>query len=79
MINAVTKKKNLAKTSKTPGRTQLINFFMLSDEKRLVDLPGYGFALVSRSKKNHWKEILSQYFEERTTLMGIFLIVDIRR
>ena len=79
LLNAITKKSKLAHTSKTPGRTQLINFFMLADEKRLVDLPGYGFALVSRSKKNHWKKILSQYFEERNTLMGIFLIVDIRR
>ena len=78
-INVIVNRRQFAKTSKTPGRTQLINFFMLSDEKRLVDLPGYGFALVSRSKKNHWKEILSQYFEERNTLMGIFLIVDIRR
>ena len=78
-INVIVNRRQFAKTSKTPGRTQLINFFMLSDEKRLVDLPGYGFALVSRSKKNHWREILSQYFEKRNTLMGIFLIVDIRR
>ena len=71
-INVIVNRRQFAKTSKTPGRTQLINFFMLSDEKRLVDLPGYGFALVSRSKKNHWREILSQYFEKRNTLMGIF-------
>ena len=78
-LNALTQNPKLARISKTPGRTTEINFFKVNDSLKLVDLPGYGFALVSRSKKNHWREILSQYFEKRNTLMGIFLIVDIRR
>lgn len=62
-----------------PGRTQLVNFFRLRDEQRLVDLPGYGFARVSESVRRHWGELLAEYFKVRGSLRGLMLIVDIRR
>lgn len=77
-INAITGIHRLAKTSKTPGRTQLINFFALNEQLRLVDLPGYGFAKVSESIKNHWKQLLDRYFNERQSLKGVILLMDIR-
>ena len=78
-INSLTGNRKLARTSRTPGRTQLINFFELSDSQRLVDLPGYGFARVSESMRRHWGELLADYFESRRSLAGLILIVDIRR
>ena len=78
-INVIVNRRQFARTSKTPGRTQLVNFFELSDGKRLVDLPGYGFARVSDSMRRHWGELLSGYFEARQSLCGLILIVDIRR
>jgi GTP-binding protein len=78
-INCLTRQKNLCKTSKTPGRTQLINFFALDAERRLVDLPGYGFAKVSRQLRNHWDEVLSRFLLERRALRGLIIVVDIRR
>jgi len=78
-INCLTRQKNLCKTSKTPGRTQLINFFELDAERRLVDLPGYGFAKVSRQLRNHWDEVLSSFLLERRALRGLVIVVDIRR
>ena len=78
-INIIVNRKQFARTSKTPGRTQLINFFSLQDGQRLVDLPGYGFARVSDSKRDHWRNLMAEYFEVRSSLRGLFLVVDIRR
>ena len=78
-INVIVNRRQFARTSKTPGRTQLINFFSLRDGQRLVDLPGYGFARVSDSKRRHWGELLAEYFRSRDSLKGLLLIVDIRR
>ena len=78
-INCLTRQKNLCKTSKTPGRTQLINFFELDPERRLVDLPGYGFAKVSKKLRNHWVQVLSSFLLERASLKGLVIVVDIRR
>jgi GTP-binding protein len=78
-INCLTRQKNLCKTSKTPGRTQLINFFELAPERRLVDLPGYGFAKVSKKMRNHWDHVLSSFLLERAALKGLVIVVDIRR
>lgn len=78
-INRLTAQKNLCKTSKTPGRTQLINFFELDEQRRLVDLPGYGFAKVPKKLREHWNTVLSQYLLERKSLSGLIIVVDIRR
>jgi GTP-binding protein len=78
-INIIVNRRQFARTSKTPGRTQLINFFSLQDEQRLVDLPGYGFAKVAASMQRHWGELLAGYFEIRQSLSGLLLIVDMRR
>jgi GTP-binding protein len=78
-INCLTRQKNLCKTSKTPGRTQLINFFELDAERRLVDLPGYGFAKVSKQLRNHWDHVLSTFLLERQAMRGLVIVVDIRR
>jgi len=78
-INVIVNRRQFARTSKTPGRTQLINFFELRDNQRLVDLPGYGFARVAASVQRHWGELLQQYFESRKSLKGLLLVVDIRR
>ena len=77
-INAISGKKSLARTSKTPGRTQLINFFALSDTVRLVDLPGYGYAKVPLAIKDHWHKYLDEYLRNRNCLKGLVLLVDIR-
>ncbi len=80
-INKLTRNSKLARASKSPGCTQLINFFHLqnSPNLRLVDLPGYGFAKVARSIKNEWQEHLSQYLHERESLKGIVILMDIRQ
>lgn len=77
-INALTNNSKLARTSKTPGRTQLINFFDLSTTQRLVDLPGYGYAKVSREMKEQWQRYLSEYLRSRKCLKGLVLLMDIR-
>lgn len=78
-INKLTQNGKLARTSKTPGRTQLINFFALGDDQlRLVDLPGYGYAKVPQATKQQWQENLAQYLQERQTLRGLVLLMDIR-
>ncbi len=77
-LNAITDQKNLAKTSKTPGRTQLINFFALDNGDYLVDLPGYGFAKVPETIKKHWQQVLQHYLNNRQQLQGVILMVDIR-
>ncbi|MCP4302805.1 MAG: YihA family ribosome biogenesis GTP-binding protein [Gammaproteobacteria bacterium] len=78
-INVIVNRRQFARTSKTPGRTRLVNFFSLRDEQRLVDLPGYGFAKVADKVRDHWAELMAEYFETRQSLRGMFLIVDIRR
>lgn len=78
-INAILGRRDFARTSKTPGRTQLVNFFALTDGQRLVDLPGYGFARVSRETRDHWRELLDDYFRRRESLRGLMLVVDSRR
>ncbi len=78
-INAIVNQRGFARTSKSPGRTQLVNFFALREAERLVDLPGYGYARVPRSVQDHWRALLGAYFGERKSLRGLFLIVDIRR
>jgi len=78
-INRLTNNGKLARTSKTPGRTQLINFFTLGDpELRLVDLPGYGYAKVAKSVKQKWQQSLSEYLYERACLKGLVVVMDIR-
>ena len=78
-INVIVNRRQFARTSKTPGRTQLVNFFTLRDDARIVDLPGYGFAKVSDKMREHWANLMADYFETRASLRGMFLIVDIRR
>lgn len=78
-INVIVNRRQFARTSKTPGRTQLVNFFELRAGERLVDLPGYGFAKVSSKMRDHWANLMADYFESRASLRGMFLIVDIRR
>jgi len=78
-INCLVRQKGLCKTSKTPGRTQLINFFELDPHRRLVDLPGYGFARVSKQMRNHWDQVLTAFLLERQALRGLVIVVDIRR
>ena len=78
-INSLTGNKKLAKTSKTPGRTQLINFFTLTDHQRLVDLPGYGFAKVPLAVKREWTKQLENYLQKRQSLRGLILLMDVRR
>ena len=77
-INSLTNNRKLAKTSKTPGRTQLINFFALSETQRLVDLPGYGFAKVPVAVKNAWTKQLEGYLAKRQCLRGLILLMDVR-
>ena len=77
-INALTRKKSLARTSKTPGRTQMINFFSINESCRLVDLPGYGYAKVPTAVKQHWEKHLDDYLRARSCLKGAILLVDIR-
>jgi GTP-binding protein len=78
-INALTQQTSLARTSKTPGRTQLINFFSLNLEGlRIVDLPGYGYAKVPVAMKQHWQQHLDEYLQKRECLQGVVLVMDIR-
>ena len=78
-INVITNQKNLARISKTPGRTQLINFFEIDESQRLVDLPGYGYAKTSKAQQKEWGLMIGEYLKCRQTLKGVILIVDIRR
>ena len=77
-INALTANTKLARTSRTPGRTQLINFFTVTDQIRLVDLPGYGFAKVPLQVKQEWNKQLERYLQLRQSLKGLILLMDIR-
>jgi len=78
-INAIVGRRDLARTSKTPGRTQLVNFFELEPGRRLVDLPGYGFAHVPAAMRAHWGRLMAVFFASRDSLAGLFIIVDARR
>src|ERR1700675_4236468 len=78
-INFLTQRAGLARVSRTPGRTQLINFFELAPDRRLVDLPGYGFAKVPGRVRLHWLQLMEHYFNVRESLVGLMLIVDSRR
>lgn len=77
-LNTITDVRGLARTSKTPGRTQLINLFELDSERRLVDLPGYGYAKVPERIKIQWQQTLGNYLEKRKALRGIILVMDVR-
>lgn len=77
-INRITQQGKLARTSKTPGRTQLLNFFTVNEQARLVDLPGYGYAEVPEALKIDWQKHLTEYLEKRESLVGVILIMDVR-
>lgn len=77
-LNVITEIKGLAHISKTPGRTQMINFFALNERERLVDLPGYGYAKVPRMVKKRWEELLDSYLTKRHCLNGLIVVMDIR-
>jgi GTP-binding protein len=78
LINMLTAKNELAKTSGNPGKTQTINHFTINKEWYLVDLPGYGFARVSQDKRGEWKQMIYDYLTQRTNLINIFVLVDLR-
>jgi GTP-binding protein len=78
LINMITEKKDLAKTSGRPGKTQLINHFLINKEWYLVDLPGYGYAKASKSSRNQWEKFISEYLMKRETLINIFVLIDSR-
>ncbi|HSG33188.1 MAG TPA: ribosome biogenesis GTP-binding protein YihA/YsxC [Sphingomonadaceae bacterium] len=78
-INALTGRRRLAFSSKTPGRTQTINFYDLGDECRLVDLPGYGYARAPRTERDRWEQLVGGYLQERETLIGVVVVMDARR
>jgi len=78
VLNVITANSKLARISKTPGRTQQMNIFVLDDERRLVDLPGYGYAKVPVAMRKHWGATLNKYFQGRSALSGLVLIMDIR-
>jgi len=78
LINMLINRKGLAKTSSTPGKTQLVNFYDIDEKFRMVDLPGYGYARVSKSVKNEWGKIIDTYLSSRENLMEVLLLVDCR-
>lgn len=77
-INALTQQKSLARTSKTPGRTQQIVIFSIDPQRRIADLPGYGYAKVPPKLKEHWRKLMVRYFDQRQSLRGVVLVMDIR-
>lgn len=77
-INAITGRKSLARTSKIPGRTQQLNFFELDEDRRIVDLPGYGFAKAPVQARRHWERLVYEYLSNRQSLVGIMSLMDIR-
>lgn len=78
LINSLINRKNLARTSQKPGKTRTINFYNIDEKFRLVDLPGYGYAAVSKSHRDDWGEIIDRYLHSRDNLKEVFLLVDIR-
>jgi GTP-binding protein len=79
LINVLTGNHGLARTSRTPGRTRLINWFEIDGKFHLVDLPGYGYAEVSRDMRESWRPLIESYLSERKTLAGVLLLIDVRR
>lgn len=77
-LNAISGQRQLARVSKTPGRTQMINVFTVAPEARLMDLPGYGYAKVPEAIRRHWHQLLERYFTTRQSLTGLILLMDIR-
>lgn len=78
-LNAIVRQRDLARTSRTPGRTQMINLFELEPGRRLVDLPGYGHARVPAHVRAEWGQLIERYFVERQSLAGLLIVVDVRR
>ncbi|MEM6780448.1 MAG: ribosome biogenesis GTP-binding protein YihA/YsxC [Pseudomonadota bacterium] len=78
LINALTNRNDLARTSNTPGRTQQLNFFNLGDQIRLVDMPGYGYAKVSKKERSDWEQLIFDYLRGRPNLRCVFVLVDAR-
>lgn len=78
LINMLVKQKNLAKTSSTPGKTQLINHFIVNDSWYLVDLPGYGYAKRSQKDRNRWEQMIEHYMKKRENLLQVFVLIDSR-
>lgn len=78
VLNRITHSKNLARVSKTPGRTQMVNIFVLDDKRRIADLPGYGFAKVPLAAKQKWQKLVDTYIRTRESLKGVILVMDIR-
>ncbi len=78
LINMITGQKMLAKTSSTPGKTQLINHFLINEEWYLVDLPGYGYARAAKAKRRQWELVIEQYLIKRSNLMSTFILIDSR-
>lgn len=78
LINMLVNQKNLAKTSSTPGKTQLINHFIVNDSWFLVDLPGYGYAKRSQRDRNRWEQMIEHYFKKRENLVNVFVLIDAR-
>ncbi len=78
-INAILARRGLARTSKTPGRTQLVNFFSVGEQLRVTDLPGYGYARVPDAVRRHWGKLMDAYFRHRQSLAGLFIVMDVRR
>jgi GTP-binding protein len=79
LINSLTGNEGLARTSRTPGRTRLVNWFEINEKFLLVDLPGYGYAEVSRDMRESWRPLIEAYLSNRKTLAGVLLLIDIRR
>lgn len=77
-INKLTKRKRLAHTSNTPGKTRLLNYYLVDDRWALVDLPGYGFAKVSKTEQNRWRATLEEYLTKREPLLGVLQLIDAR-
>ncbi len=79
LINALTGQDGLARTSRTPGRTRLVNWFEVNGRFHLVDLPGYGYAEVSREMRESWRPLIESYLSDRSSLAGVLLLIDVRR
>ena len=78
-INAVLNRRGLARASKKPGRTQMLQFFSLGEQRRVVDLPGYGYAAAPLRVREQWEGMMDEYFSRRRSLRGVFIVVDARR
>lgn len=77
-INALTQQKNLAKTSSVPGKTAMLNVFQLDAQRRIIDVPGFGYAKASQKARASWRQLINQYLAERTCLRGVVVLMDIR-